>query len=357
MNRLWVQLSLAFGGVVLVVMFSISLTVRLSNNRGAPTGEVSPEVQAYFEQGHQTRPSWLDTLTGVLILVTGVAIAAGAWTSHRLTTPLSELERAAQALGQSDLSQRVTVHGARELRAVGLRFNEMAEQLEKEELLRRNLLADVAHELRHPLHIVRGSLQAILDGVYPLSHAEIARLLDQTYHLNTLVDDLHALAQAEAHQLALQRQPTDMAELVMETASAFNPLAAARAINLRVELLGAMPTLNVDAARLRQALNNLLGNALRHTPESGRVTVRVVQSDGELCISVEDSGSGIAAEHLPYVFDRFYRTDGSRSRNRGGTGLGLAIVRAIMEAHGGRASAVSPGRGQGSVFSVYLPAA
>lgn len=355
MNRLWVQLSLAFGGVVLIVMLSLGAIVRLNNNRLAPAGDVPPEVQAYFEQVRQTQPSWLDSISSILVLVSGVAIGAGAWMSHRLTTPLSELERAAQALGQSDLSQRVTVHGARELRAVGLRFNEMAEQLEKEELLRRNLLADVAHELRHPLHILRGSLQAILDGVYPLSQAEIAHLLDQTHHLNQLVEDLHALAQAEARQLPLQRRPTDMAVLTKEVAAAFNALAAAKEIDLRVELLGAIPTLAVDAARLRQALNNLLGNALRYTPSGGRVMVRVEQTAGELHISVADSGAGIAAEHLPYVFDRFYRADAARSRDRAGTGLGLAIVRAIVEAHGGRASADSPGRGQGSIFNLYLP--
>lgn len=355
MNRLWVQLSLAFGGVVLIVMISLGVAVRLNNNRLLPGGDVPPEVQAYFEQIRQAQPPWLDSITSLLILVTGVAIGAGAWMSHRLTTPLSELERAAQAVGQSDLSQRVTVHGARELRAVGLRFNEMAEQLEKEEALRRNLLADVAHELRHPLHILRGSLQAILDGVYPLSQAEIAHLLDQTYHLNRLVEDLHALAQAEARQLPLQRQPTDMAVLVKEITAAFSPLAAAKEIDLRVALLGALPTLPVDEARLRQALNNLLGNALRHTPVGGQVRVQMQQVAGELDISVADSGSGIAAEHLPYVFDRFYRADAARSRDRIGTGLGLAIVRAIAEAHGGRASASSPGRGQGSVFNLYLP--
>ncbi|MCZ7668684.1 MAG: ATP-binding protein [Chloroflexi bacterium] len=272
-----------------------------------------------------------------------------------MTKPLRDLEEAAKAFGQQNLSQRVVVRGTDEVQAVALRFNEMAERLEKDESLRRNLLADVAHELRNPLHIIQGNLQAILDDVYPLSPEEIARLLDQTRLLTTLVDDLHDLAQAESNQLHLNKQRVDMAALVKETAGAFKPVAAAKNVSVQVELLGATPYASVDAARFRQALQNLFTNALRHTPEGGRIGVSVIQRADHLHITLQDSGAGIEPQHLPYVFDRFYRTDNARSRDKGGAGLGLAIAKAIIEAHQGQILAESEGIGQGTTIKIVLP--
>jgi signal transduction histidine kinase len=231
----------------------------------------------------------------------------------------------------------------------------MAAQLQQLESLRRNLLADVTHELRHPVHVLQGSLQAILDDVYPCNKEEIARLAEQTHHLTVLVSDLHVLAQAEAHKLPLHKQNTDIAGFVKETVAAFEPLVTAKKVTLRVELLGTMPQIAVDRARLRQGVHNLLDNALRHTPEGGAITVSVEQMRSAVQVCVQDTGDGIAAEQLPYVFDRFYRTDEARSRDRGGTGLGLAIVKANVEAHGGTVTVVSPGLGQGSTFVISLP--
>ncbi len=217
------------------------------------------------------------------------------------------------------------------------------------------MLADVAHELRNPLHLLQGNLQAMLDDVYPLNKEEIGRLVDQTRQLARLTDDLHELAQAEAHRLPLHKQTVDVATLVKESAAAFRPLAKSKEVELRVELLGTIPTLHVDAARLRQATDNLLRNALRHTPAGGRILVQVEQQDSAVTMRVEDTGQGIAAEHLAHVFDRFYRTDSARSRDQGGTGLGLAIARAIIEAHDGQIEVASPGLGHGSTFTVRLP--
>jgi signal transduction histidine kinase len=354
MNRLWVRLSLVFTLVVIVVLFVIALTIRLSNAiMTEPLTPPPPEVAAYFERirAQQTLPP----ATTVLIVAGLVAVAAGVWMSRSLTAPLAELEEAAQAVGQQDFSQRVPVQGSQELVAVATAFNEMAARLEQAEALRRNLLADVAHELRHPIHVLQGSLQAILDEVYPLSVEEVGRLSDQTHHLARLVDDLHVLAQAEAQQLPLQKQKLDLATLVKETAGLFQPLAANQAITLRVELLGTMPTLAVDPARMRQALHNLLDNALRHTSSGGAVTVSVEQLEQTVQIRVQDTGEGIASQELPNVFDRFYRGDGGQGRDREGAGLGLAIVRAIVQAHGGTVTASSPGHGQGSTFAISLP--
>jgi signal transduction histidine kinase len=227
--------------------------------------------------------------------------------------------------------------------------------LETAETLRQNLLSDVAHELRHPVHIINGNLQAILDGVYPLSTEEIARLVEQTNHLSAMINDLHELAQAEAQQLAMHKQATDIAQLVKDVTAVFTPAAAAKEVDLQVELLGAMPTLTVDASRMRQVLHNLLDNALKHTPENGRISVSVEQREAVLQVRIQDSGEGITSEELPHVFDRFYRIDRSRSREQGSAGLGLAIVRAIVEAHGGTVTASSSGPGQGSLFTLNIP--
>lgn len=355
MNRLWVRLSLAFGIVVILVSLVFGITARIFFEENmAPQPEMQPEVRAYLRQLRQEGSPF--NMTTVIIVVGGVAIGAGIMMSRTLTSPMKELGEAAQAIGRQDLSRRISVSGTDEVQAMASRFNEMAQQLEQAESLRNNLLADVAHELRNPLHVLQGNLQAILDGVYNLSNEEIVRLSDQTHHLTTLVDDLYILAQAEAHQLPLYQQKTDVAQLVKESADAYRPLASANDITLRVELLGTIPSLEVDADRLRQVINNLLNNALRHSPKGGEILVTVEQKQKQLSISVKDNGSGIDPDHLEHVFERFYRTDSARSRDRGGTGLGLAIVKAIVEAHGGHVSAQSLGLGRGSVFAVSLPA-
>jgi two-component system OmpR family sensor kinase len=355
MNRLWVRFGLAFASVVIVVLLILGLATRLALTYDDELGPGAPaEVQEYFRQLRRSNGPF--PMTGVIIVVGVVAISAGVWMSKTLSAPLEELEE--EAIGMQDLSRRVTVRGTAEVQAVADRFNQMAQQLEEEEDLRRNLLVDVSHELRNPLHVIAGNLQALLDDVYPLTKEEIARLSDQTRHLTTLVDDLHDVAQAEAHQLNLDKRSTDLVVLVKETASAFQPVAAAQGVTLRVELLGTIPSsVDVDRDRIRQILNNLLSNALRHTPTAGEIWVTVQQLQQAFCISIRDTGSGIAAQHLDRVFDRFYRTDDGRSREKGGTGLGLAIVRALTDAHGGQVSVASEGPGKGSTFTIQLPLA
>ncbi|MCA9990071.1 MAG: HAMP domain-containing protein [Anaerolineales bacterium] len=367
MNRLWVRISLVIGGAILLVLLSPMLfrifslpiigvnTSELHETFPEVVATISPETLARLQAALQG--AILTSLIALSVAGATVALVVGVWFSRSLTAPLRELEMAAQAIEAQDLGYRVSVHGSQELVAVGIAFNEMAARLEQAEQLRRNLLADVAHELRNPLHVVQGNLQAILDDVYPLSKEEIARLSDQTRHLTALVNDLHELAQAEARQLPLHREPANVAALVKETAAVFQPTAAAEGITLQVELLGTMPVVVVDVARLRQVLHNLLINALRYTPAGGRIMLSVEQVGEDLQIRVRDSGVGIAAEHLPYVFDRFYRPDSARAREGGGTGLGLAIVRAIVNAHGGQVQVSSAGFGQGTMFTVALPLA
>lgn len=349
MNKLWIRLSIAFGVVVLIAFFLLVATAVTISFNEEPRQPPENVTKTEIVQG----------LAGFILTVATigsvVGIAAGVWMSRSLTAPLRQLEEAAHRIGKNEFSQRVEVRGTEELTAVAQAFNQMAADLEHAEELRRNLVADVAHELRTPLTILQGNLRAILDDVYPLNKEEVAMIYDQTRHLGRLVNDLHELAQAEAHQLPLHCEAVDMTQLVRETVVAFAPLAEAEEVELDTDMADNVPLVAIDSARIRQVLVNLLSNAIRHTPRHGRVTVRVDTAVSHLLVTVQDTGDGIAAEHLPHVFDRFYRSDPNRSRETGGTGLGLAIARAIVEAHHGQITVASDGAKQGSTFTLSLP--
>ena len=291
-------------------------------------------------------------------LIGGIlGVIFGVTSGRRLAAPLSALQKAARSIGNRNLNVRVAVDGSEEMMAVADSFNQMAADLEMADVQRQNLLADVAHELRTPLTVLQGSLRAILDDVYTLDKSEVARLYDQTRHLHQLVDDLHELAQAEARRLPLQQKSTDLVQLVENAAELFDPLAEMQEITLRADL-PAQPVLAfVDPARIMQVVQNLTTNALRHTPAGGTITLAVTSTPAAAILRITDSGDGISVEHLPHIFDRFYRTDKARDRDRGGAGLGLAIVRALVELHGGTVAVTSPGPGAGTTFTVHLPTA
>ncbi len=362
MNRLWLKLTLAFGAVIFISNLAFPL-VTLAWNYMSPETRlfiVRPVPPMEFPLDEETRQLLIQeqvtrTLISIGIVVAATAVIAGIFISRTLTRPLTELVDAAKELGQKNLKRRVVPRGTDETRALAEAFNDMGERLQTAETLRRHLLADVAHELRTPLTVLQGNLRAILDDVYPLDKEEISRLYDQSRQLNRLVNDLHELAQADAHQLPLHRQRTDVETLVHRAVAMIEPLADEKAIHVTVSHGGDLPPVEVDRARLTQAVQNLLTNAVRHTPEGGNISVQLSRADATLQIAVQDSGEGIATEHLPYVWDRFYRTDRTRDRHTGGTGLGLAIVRGIVEAHGGTVSAQSEGLGKGSTFGLALP--
>ncbi|HHJ05965.1 MAG TPA: HAMP domain-containing protein, partial [Anaerolineae bacterium] len=296
-----------------------------------------------------------DGLPQVIIISGILGLALGIWMSRSLTAPLSQLTEAAKAIGAQDLSRRVEIKGSREIKELAQTLNQMAANLEQAEHLRRNMMADVSHELRTPLTVLEGNLRAALDRVYHLNEEDMAQLYTQTHHLTLLVNDLRELSLAEAKKLPLDFQETNIAQLVRETAALFKPLAQEKDISLTYRLPDNLPPIQVDPARIRQALHNLLANALRHTPPGGNIAIAVEIQDKTLSIAIEDNGAGIAPEHLNQVFERFYRADPARARSTGGAGLGLAIVKAIVEAHHGRVSVSSKGSGQGSAFTIYLP--
>ncbi len=334
----------------------IALTPIVVNSQTVGYVGFTPNEEQLFERS----PVFLRDLARVLLIVAlvggAMGLILGVVMSRSVTAPLNNLANAAKAIGARHLNQRVEETGTVEMIAVARAFNEMASDLQQGEQLRRNLLADVAHELRTPLSVLQGNLRAILDEVYPLNLEETARLYDQTRLLSRLVNDLHELAQAEAHQLPLDLQPTNVTQLLQRTADTFRPNADEKGVALCLDIPPQLPAIRVDPIRISQVLHNLLGNALRHTPTGGEITLSARAEANTVTLLVADTGDGIPPHQLPNIFERFYRTDPARSRDRGGAGLGLAIARALVEAHAGQISAASTGvPGQGSVFSIYLP--
>lgn len=288
----------------------------------------------------------------------------GTFASHRFTSPLSEVMQAADRLADGDLGARVEVRGSSELRHLADSFNRMAEALETADRQRRELLADVAHELRTPLTIIQGNLEGLRDGVYEPLPEHLDLVLDEAAKLGRLVDDLRLLTLAEAGQLPLDLQVVDVPQLLVDVCDAFATQAEEAGVGLGVQAGSGLPPLHGDPQRLGQVLGNLVNNALRHTPDGGRVTLGAEAFAPEglppgVRIWVADTGAGIAAEDLPRVFDRFWRGDPARSHDAGaGMGLGLAIARGLVEAHGGQIWAESDGvPGGGTVVSFVLPCA
>jgi signal transduction histidine kinase len=322
---------------------------------------------------------------GVLLaaVVAGlVALLLGAVLVQQIIAPLRRLQSAAHAIAGGDLAQRVATASRDEVGEVSRAFNQMAEALEDNERLRRHMMADIAHELRTPLTVVQGQVEALLDGVFPLTPEQLIPIHDETLLLSRLVADLRDLALAEAGQLTIEHSPVNLGDLARRVVAAVEPVAAEKDIALALDVSPDLPTISADADRLNQVLHNLLSNALRHTPTGGQIAVSVRRATVEdwkfgslegcergktaptsnlpisqfpsfpisqssnlpifqpstpvLLVSVADTGPGIPAEDLPHIFDRFYRADKSRSRAGGGSGLGLTIARYIVEAHGGR---------------------
>ncbi len=283
-----------------------------------------------------------------------IALVLGFLLFRQITSPLRDLTAAAQRIAAGDLEQRVAIHTGDEIGALGQAFNTMAEALAQQEELRRHMVADIAHELRTPLSVIQGNLEALLDGVFPLSKESVVSIHEETLLLSRLVEDLWELALAEAGQLRLERASLDLAALVRQVFSSVELQATEQGVELATDLLPELPMIDGDAQRLSQVLLNLINNALRYTPAGGRITLAARPVGSLLEVSVADTGQGIAPQDLPHVFDRFYRADKSRARSSGGSGLGLAIVKHLVEAHGGRIWVESE-PGQGARFAFTLP--
>lgn len=312
-----------------------------------PSLQLTTIETAFLEQFHRSLFQG-GLLAGGIAFILGILIARG------LAAPLHRLAAAARQIAQGKLDHRVPARGAEEVADLAHAFNDMAESLERNERLRRNMVADIAHELRTPLTVIHGSLRALLDDVYPLEKGEIAALYDETLTLNRLINDLRELALAEAGQLTLNIAPLDLKPLLESTVDIFKTAAAEQQVQVELTLPETIPTVEADSDRVRQILHNLLSNALRYTPADGMIRIILEVPDRMARITVADTGVGIPAEQVPFVFDRFWRADQSRTRGRGGTGLGLAIARQLVEAQGGQIG-VTSAIAQGSRFWFTLP--
>jgi signal transduction histidine kinase len=300
-----------------------------------------------------------------LVAALVAAVAVSMYVTRRITRPVAALADASSqvAAGQYDVTVPVAALGA-EFDTLTTSFRAMAGQLRAVETTRRRLLGDLAHEMRTPVATLDGSLEAFEDGVASPDAATTGMLRAQTRRLARLAEDVAAVSRAEEHQLELHPARVPAGQLVTAAAAAAADRYADADVRLAVDAPADLPTVRVDPDRLGQVLGNLLDNALRHTPAGGQVTLsaEVLDGNGErsnggpaVRITVADSGDGIPAEHLPHVFERFYRVDAARDRAHGGSGVGLAIAKALVEAHGGAITVASAGTGRGARFTVTLP--
>lgn len=287
-----------------------------------------------------------------------VALGVSLFLTRRIGASLAQLTSAARLVAGGRFEARVPDPGmGPELDELAGAFNHMAARLDESEGLRRRLLSDVAHELRTPVATLSAQLESIEDGIVPLDAGTVQVLRDQGARLTRLAEDLAAVTRAESGDVRLDRSRQDPADLVASAAAAIGPRAEAAGVAVVVDVAPALPALDVDPERLAQVLGNLLDNAVRHTPAGGTVRLRAGTAGGRVELTVGDTGEGIDAQHLPHVFERFYRAEDARDRHSGGSGIGLAITKALVEAHGGTVRAASEGRGSGSTFVVSLPAA
>ena len=316
---------------------------------GSPAGEFLTSVN--------------QAISGSAIIAGIIALIIGTVLFFQITAPLRQLKKAAIAIAGGDLTQRVNIRSKDEFGELGNTFNQMAAALSNSETQRQHLMADVAHELRTPLAAIQGTLEGMQDGLLPLDEEQLTALHAETTLLNRLIGDLRLLSLAETGQLKLELHETDPGNLIKQIAERAKIQSLQKHISIQTDIQDNLPKISIDADRVTQVLNNLIHNAMRYTPEGGMMTVQASLRAGSsfLEISVTDTGTGISQEDLPYVFDRFYRADKSRSRSSGGSGLGLAIVKQLIEAHGGTVKAESPAfqdgnePGYGTKFSLFLP--
>ncbi len=317
--------------LVLFAFFVLSTTVNL--------------VAGFFVGGQHGPPPfwgffWIVCLGGALVVMWRFA--------NRITSPFGDVMGALDRLAAGDYTARVQPTGPPPMRALGDALNTTATRLAAAEEQRRNLVADIAHEVRTPLAVIRGNVEGMLDGLYPAEPARLAPILEEVAVITRLVEDLGTLSSAEAGVLQLHPAPTDLAGLARDVAASFEAQSAARGVALSVSG-SERAIIDVDEHRIRQVLENLVSNAIRHTSDGGSVTLDVRATTDGVTTAVTDTGSGIAPEDLPYIFERYRKSPDSV-----GSGLGLAIARSLVEAHSGRIAARSE-LGRGTTISFMLP--
>jgi histidine kinase len=312
---------------------------------------VEADLEAHLQRAMH-RQLVIGTLAGIV-----AAIVASLFVTQRILHPIQAMTSASQRIAAGDYHGRIGQPSHDELGVLATSFNQMADALEQTERRRMELVGDVAHELRTPLSSIQSSLEGIVDGVLPCEPESFLGLHREARRMQRLVQDLEDLSRAEAGQVHLDLHPAAMGEVIDAVARRLRPQFEDKGVVLSLEIATGLPSIWADSHRMTQVVLNLLGNALQYSLPGGAVTVRAWTAHAELLVSIQDTGIGISAEHLPHVFERFYRVDKSRSRAAGGSGIGLTIAKHLIEAHGGRISASSPGPGEGSTFTFALPLA
>ena len=286
-----------------------------------------------------------------------IALVLGVILSRTLTRPIRELTQATHAVSEGDLSQQVPIRSNDELGELAQAFNRMSSELSRSVNSRKQMTADIAHELRTPLSLILGHAEAVHDGVLPPTRENFEIIREEATRLEHLVNDLRVLSLADAGELSINLQSVEPQRLLQDVASTYQYQAQRKSVRLELDTAAPLPAIEVDPGRMTQVLTNILDNALRHTPEGGKIILSAREIDHQIELAIQDSGPGLRPEELQRIFDRFYRTDASRQRDGsvlGGSGLGLAIARSIVQAHGGQLSAESA-TGAGLKVIISLP--
>jgi signal transduction histidine kinase len=315
---------------------------------GAPRPPASPEANFLVKLN---RALVWGSLGAALI-----AVLLGAVLARTITSPVRRLTAATQAIAKGELGYQVDVASSDELGELAAAFNKMSADLEEAERSRRQMTADIAHDLRTPTTVILGYTEGLVDGAFESSPEVLGRLNEEARHLERLIEELRTLTLADAGELRLNRISCDPIRLLDRAATAHRPLADAAGVTLRLEAQENLPRVSVDEERFAQVFGNLVGNALRHTPRGGEIGLGAERRHPNVALVVWDTGDGIAVEDLPHVFERHWRGDRARSRAPGASGLGLAIAKSIVEAHGGTITAANR-PGGGAEFTVHLPSA
>ena len=297
-----------------------------------------------------------DALALAAIGATVLALLLALGLAWALLRPLRALRQSSEAITRGDLGAQTPVTGPTEYRTVAEAFNQMSAALAESTALRQRMTSDIAHELRAPVSVMRAQLEAMLDGVFPMSADQLAIVYDETLHLGRLIEDLRTLTRAEAGRLPLNLAPVNPAALAQRMSTEFLPLAQDQQIALDTAIAPDLPAIQADDDRLRQVFSNLLANALAHTPVGGRITVSAQRRGARVRFGVTDTGPGLSPEQAAHVFERFYRTDDERQRDQGGSGLGLAITHELVRLHGGQIT-VESAPDTGSTFAFEIPIA
>lgn len=322
---------------------------------------VSPDMNMDLFRNFRTAVT--EALAVAAAAATISAIIASLFVTRQVVAPVRAMMLASQRIAEGHYGERVEIKGSLdkdeqdELAQLAISFNRMASTLEKTETMRRELIGDVAHELRTPLTTIQGFMEGLMDGVLPADEDTYQAVYRETDRLKRLVNDLQELSRVESGAYELDRKPTSVISMLNGVVFRLEQQFAEKGVTLTVAVPESLPMVLVDEDRIGQVLLNLVGNALQYTPTGGAVNISAERKDAEVHIAVSDTGIGIAPEHLPDVFTRFYRVDKSRSRAGGGSGIGLTIARYLVEAHSGRIWASSPGTEKGSQFTFTLPVA